>query len=239
MARTARGAAWRRGARLRGRYRYVYAYRARARSGNGGRHRSQPGEGALPAAYFRERDRRGPRDRRHQRVWNKETTLKLYDDSGSVVDRRGKSVDIQLTTIDKLVAELKLPGWISSRWTLKARRSRRSPAPATPSSSSGRGCRSLPNICSTTRWRFRAPSRDVARLQAGLRAVRVGGRAHPAADGLPVLTRAAPHVLECFASNETRSWAPGGAGRKLQPSNGCGARAARRRLRRAGLRDGR
>jgi len=42
-------------------------------------------------------------------VWNEETTLKLYDDSGSVVDRRGKSVDIQLTTIDKLVAELKLP----------------------------------------------------------------------------------------------------------------------------------
>ena len=44
-------------------------------------------------------------------VWNQESTLRLYDDSGSVVDRRGsgRGVDIQLTTIDKLVAELKLP----------------------------------------------------------------------------------------------------------------------------------
>ena len=44
-------------------------------------------------------------------VWNEESTLKLYDDTGSVVDGRGtgRGVEIQLTTIDKLVAGLKLP----------------------------------------------------------------------------------------------------------------------------------
>jgi FkbM family methyltransferase len=43
-------------------------------------------------------------------VWNEESTLKLYDESGSVVDRRGTGgVEVQLTTIDKLVADLKLP----------------------------------------------------------------------------------------------------------------------------------
>ncbi|HYW45041.1 MAG TPA: FkbM family methyltransferase [Bryobacteraceae bacterium] len=42
-------------------------------------------------------------------VWNEEGTLKLYGDS--VVERRGTSpgVDVPLTTIDKLVADLKLP----------------------------------------------------------------------------------------------------------------------------------
>jgi FkbM family methyltransferase len=44
-------------------------------------------------------------------VWNQDGTLRLYDDTGSVVDRRGtgRGVDIQLTTIDELVADLKLP----------------------------------------------------------------------------------------------------------------------------------
>jgi FkbM family methyltransferase len=42
-------------------------------------------------------------------VWNEEGTLKLYDDS--IVEHRGTSpgVEVKLTTIDKLVADLKLP----------------------------------------------------------------------------------------------------------------------------------
>ena len=44
----------------------------------------------------------------HKGVWNREDTLKLYGDS--VVEKReGAGVEVPLTTIDNLVAELKLP----------------------------------------------------------------------------------------------------------------------------------
>jgi len=73
---------------------------------------------------------------------------------------------------------------------------------------------------------------------------RVGGRAHPAADRLPVLKRAAPPAsgsrprAKLLRFHETRCGAPGGAGGKFQPANGGRACAARRGLRRAGLWNG-